>query len=313
MARYNIMAIIGLNPAKPTPPAGGGGDGVIIEGSDKTFMADVVNASADTPVIVDFWAPWCGPCRTLTPVIEKVVTAAKGKVKLVKINIDENPAYAGQLRVQSIPAVFAFKDGKPVDGFMGAQPESQIKAFVERLIGQTPSGIEDFLVAGAESLSIGDIGGAAQSYAQAASLDPENPKVIAGLARCYLLDGDNDRARELIAALPKDKAKDPDVVAVVAQLALLEAASGVDDVSEVSEALAANPDDHQARYNFAMARIGAGDMAGACEALLEIIARDAKWNDDAARKQLLTVFEAVGPMSEIARNGRRRLSAILFS
>jgi putative thioredoxin len=307
------MALIGLKSTKPAAGAGADTEGVILEGSDKTFMDDVVQASLETPVIVDFWAPWCGPCRTLTPVIEKVVMAAKGKVKLVKINIDENPAYAGQLRVQSIPAVFAFKDGKPVDGFMGAQPESQIKAFIERLVGEMPSGIEDFLVAGAESLSLGDIGGAAQSYAQAAQLDPENPKVLAGLARCYLLDGDMGRAREVIAAVPKDKAKDPDVVAVIAQLALVEAAATIDPQNDLAAALEANPEDHQIRYNYAMALIGEGDMAGAANALLDIIAKDAKWNDDAARKQLLTVFEAVGPMSEIARSGRRRLSAILFS
>jgi putative thioredoxin len=307
------MALIGLGSTKPNAGAAGSTQGDIIDGTDKSFMADVVNASVSTPVIVDFWAPWCGPCRTLTPVIEKVVSAAKGKVKLVKINIDENPAYAGQLRVQSIPAVFAFKDGKPVDGFMGAQPESQIKAFVERLIGETPSGIDDLLVAGAESLAIGDIGGAAQSYAQAASLDPENPKVLAGLARCYLLDGDNDRAREVIAAVPKDKAKDPDVVAVLAQLSLVDAAAQIDPNTDLETALARDPDDHQARYNLAMSYIGTGDMARAADALLDIIARDAKWNDDAARKQLLTVFEAVGPMSDVARSGRRRLSAILFS
>jgi putative thioredoxin len=307
------MALIGLGSTKPTTPSAGAGDGTIKEGTDASFKADVIDASMETPVLVDFWAPWCGPCRTLTPIIEKVVLAAKGKVKLVKINIDENPGFAGQLRVQSIPAVFAFKDGKPVDGFMGAQPESQIKAFVERLVGQVPAGIDDLLIAGAESLSLGDIGGAAQSYAQAANLDPENPKVLAGLARCYLLGGDVDRAREIIAAIAKDKARDPDVVAVIAQLALLDAATGAGDPDELEGALQASPDDHQTRYNLAMARIGVGDMAGAADALLEIIARDRAWNNDAARKQLLIVFEAVGPLSEVARNGRRRLSAILFS
>jgi putative thioredoxin len=307
------MALIGLGSTKPTIPSAGAGDGAIKEGTDASFKADVIDASMETPVLVDFWAPWCGPCRTLTPIIEKVVLAAKGKVKLVKINIDENPGFAGQLRVQSIPAVFAFKDGKPVDGFMGTQPESQIKAFVERLVGQVPAGIDDLLVAGAESLSLGDIGGAAQSYAQAANLDPENPKVLAGLARCYLLGGDADRAREIIATVSKDKARDPDVVAVIAQFALLDAATGAGDPDDLESTLQASPDDHQTRYNLAMARIGAGDMAGAADALLEIIARDRTWNNDAARKQLLIVFEAVGPLSEVARHGRRRLSAILFS
>lgn len=307
------MALIGLGPSKQKSPAAGTHDGSIKEATDKSFMDDVVKASLETPVLVDFWAPWCGPCRTLTPIIEKVVLATKGKVKLVKINIDENPAYAGQLRVQSIPAVFAFKDGKPVDGFMGAQPESQIKAFVERLIGEIPSGIEELLAAGAESLALDDIGGAAQSYAQAASLDPENAKALAGLARCYLIGGDIDRARDVLAAIPKDKAKDSDVIAVTAQLALIDAAAGAGDPRPLESTLAANPDDHQARFDLALARIGTGDLAGAAEALLEIIARERDWKEDAARKQLLQVFEAAGPNSEVARSGRRRLSAILFS
>jgi putative thioredoxin len=307
------MALIGLGPSKQKSPAAGTHDGSIKQATDKSFMDDVVKASLETPVLVDFWAPWCGPCRTLTPIIEKVVLATKGKVKLVKINIDENPAYAGQLRVQSIPAVFAFKDGKPVDGFMGAQPESQIKAFVERLIGEIPSGIEELLAAGAESLALDDIGGAAQSYAQAASLDPENAKALAGLARCYLIGGDIDRARDVLAAIPKDKAKDSDVIAVTAQLALIDAAAGAGDPRPLESTLAANPDDHQARFDLALARIGTGDLAGAAEALLEIIARERNWKEDAARKQLLQVFEAAGPNSEVARSGRRRLSAILFS
>ena len=215
--------------------------------------------------------------------------------------------------MQSIPAVFAFKDGKPVDGFMGAQPESQIKAFVERLIGQTPAGIDDLLIAGAESLTIGDIGGAAQSYAQAASLDPENPKALAGLARCYLIGGDFDQARDILGSIPKDKSKDSDVVAVTAQLALAQAAEGAGDPALLESQAAANPDDLQARFDLAMARIGVDDLAGAANALLEIIARETNWNNDAARKQLLVVFEASGANSDIARNGRRRLSAILFA
>jgi putative thioredoxin len=307
------MALIGFGNAKPKSLANEETAGIIKDTTDKSFMDDVITASMETPVLVDFWAPWCGPCRTLTPIIEKVVIAAKGKVKLVKINIDENPAYAGQLRVQSIPAVFAFKDGKPVDGFMGAQPESQIKAFVERLVGQTPAGIEELLVAGAESLALEDIGGAAQSYAQAASLDPSNAKALAGLARCYLLGGDIEQAREILGTIPKDKAKDPDVVAVLAQLALMDASADAGDPAMFESAVATNPDDHQARFDLAMARIAGADLGGAADALLDIIARERNWNGDAARKQLLVVFEAAGPNSEVARNGRRRLSAILFS
>jgi putative thioredoxin len=307
------MALIGLGSTKPTPSAGPSGDGNIKEGTDASFKADVIDASMQVPVLVDFWAPWCGPCRTLTPIIEKVVMAAKGKVKLVKINIDENPAFAGQLRVQSIPAVFAFSQGKPVDGFMGAQPESQIKAFVDRLVGDVPDGIDDLLAAGAESLSLGDVGGAAQSYAQAAGLDPQHAGALSGLARCYILGGQLDQARELMAAIPKDKAKDPAVVSVTAQLALADAAADAGDPALFEAKIATSPDDLQARYDLAMARIGDGDLAGASDALLEIIARERNWNGDAARKQLLTVFDAAGPASDIARNGRRRLSAILFS
>jgi putative thioredoxin len=308
------MALIGLGTTnKPSANASGPSGGAIKDGTDASFKADVIDASIDTPVLVDFWAPWCGPCRTLTPIIEKVVLAAKGKVKLVKINIDENPGFAGQLRVQSIPAVFAFAGGKPVDGFMGAQPESQIKAFVDRLIGDVPDGIDDLLAAGAESLTLGDIGGAAQSFAQAAGLDPENPGALAGLARCYILDGDFDQARELIAAIPKDKAKDAAVTSVVAQLALADAAAGAGGADDLDAQTTANPDDLQAWFDLALARIATGDMEGASAALLEIIARERNWNGDAARKQLLTLFDAAGPNSEIARNGRRRLSAILFS
>lgn len=308
------MALIGFGQTKKNTAQGAGPQGdAIKDGTDASFKADVIDASMENPVLVDFWAPWCGPCRTLTPIIEKAVTATKGKVKLVKINIDENPGFAGQLRVQSIPAVFAFSQGKPVDGFMGAQPESQIKAFIDRLIGDTPDGIDDLLVAGAESLAIGDIGGAAQSYAQAASLDPQNVGAIAGLARCYLLGGDIDRARELISAIPKDQAKEPSVVAVMAQLSLSEAAEGAGDIAALKAATKANPDDLQAWYDLAMAYINEGELEPASHALLEIIGRERTWNQDAARKQLLTVFDAAGPTSETAKQGRRRLSAILFS
>lgn len=313
MTHETIMALIGLGSTKPKTPQADTTGGVIKDTTDKSFMDDVITASNDTPVLVDFWAPWCGPCRTLTPIIEKVVLAAKGKVKLVKINIDENPGYAGQLRVQSIPAVFAFKDGKPVDGFMGAQPESQIKAFVERLVGETPAGIDELLVAAAESLSLNDIGGAAQSFAQATSLDPTNTKALAGLARCYVLGGDIEQAREILASIAKDQSKDPDVIAVTAYVALADTAANAGDPAMISAVLAASPDDHQARFDLAIAKIGLGDIAGAADDLLEIIARERNWNGDAARKQLLVVFDAAGPNSDVARNGRRRLSAILFS
>lgn len=287
--------------------------GLIKEATDASFMADVVEASRQQPVLVDFWAPWCGPCRQLTPLLEKVVTAAKGAVKLVKINVDENPGFAGQLRVQSIPAVFAFKDGQPVDGFMGALPESQLKAFIDRLVGNAggPSAdVEALLAQAAESVALGDVGGAAQAYAQILSLEPENLKAIAGLARCYLVNGDAERASEVLDMVPAG-ASDPDLTAVRAALAL--AAKGGAETSALERRLQADPSDHQARFELAQARAAQGDFAAASDQLLQIIEKDRTWNGDAARKELLTVFEAAGLSSDIAKAGRRRLSAILFS
>ena len=287
--------------------------GLIKDATDASFMADVVEASRHQPVLVDFWAPWCGPCRQLTPLLEKVVTAAKGAVKLVKVNVDENPGYAGQLRVQSIPAVFAFKDGQPVDGFMGALPESQLKAFIDRLVGDAggPSAdVEALLAQAAESVALGDVGGAAQAYAQILSLEPENLKAIAGLARCYLVNGDAERATEVLDMAPAG-ANDPDLTAVRAALAL--AAKGGAETAALERRLQADPSDHQARFELAQARAAQGDFAAASDQLLQIIEKDRTWNGDAARKELLTVFEAAGLSSDIAKAGRRRLSAILFS
>lgn len=299
--------------AKPQAAAAGG-DGLIQEGNDHTFRQIVLEESLKQPVLVDFWAPWCGPCRTLTPLIEKAVRAAGGKVKLVKINIDENPAYAGQLRVQSIPAVFAFDKGRPVDGFMGAIPESQIKAFIDRLAGEPDgAGAEALIAAAEESLALGDIGGAAQSFAEALQLDPESPKAIAGLARCYLTEGDLERAREVLALAPPAAANDPAIAGVRAQIAYAEAAEEAGDTRELTNRIAANPDDHEARLELAKALAAKGDLGGAVDVLIESIARDREWNEQAARKELLTVFEAAGPMSDVAKAGRRKLSAIWLS
>ena len=299
--------------AKPQAGAAGG-DGLIQEGNDHTFRQVVLEESLKQPVLVDFWAPWCGPCRTLTPMIEKAVRAAGGKVKLVKINIDESPAYAGQLRVQSIPAVFAFDKGRPVDGFMGAIPESQIKAFIYRLAGEPDgAGAEELIASAEESLALGDIGGAAQSFAEAVQIDPENPKAIAGLARCYLSVGDIERAREVLALAPPAAANDPAIAGVRAQIEYAEAAEEAGDTRELSARIASNPDDHEARLELAKALAAKGDLAGAVDALIDSIARDREWNEQAARKELLKVFEAAGPMSDVARSGRRKLSAIWLS
>jgi putative thioredoxin len=274
-------------------------------------MADVIEASRVQPVIVDFWATWCGPCKTLTPAIEKAVIAAKGAVKLVKIDVDKNPAYAGQLRVQSIPAVYAFVNGQPVDGFMGAVPDSQLKAFIEKLVGPAgPSDIDELLTEGTAFLAEQDLAGAGQAFAQALEIDPENVKALAGLARCYLQSGDLERTAELIAMVPTG-AKDASLDSVKAALALASAPKS--ETSGLEAHIAANPDDHEARFALAKALAAQGDLAASSDHLLIIIERDRAWNDEAARKQLLTVFEAAGPMSDVAKQGRRRLSSILFS
>ena len=283
----------------------------IKDGTDASFMADVIEASRVQPVIVDFWATWCGPCKTLGPALEKAVAAAKGAVKLVKVDVDKNPAISGQLRIQSIPTVYAFVDGRPVDGFQGAVPDSQIKAFVERLMGPPEGGeLDALLAAAAESLALGDIGGAAQAYAEAMQVEPGNVKAIAGLARCYLAGGDAERARELVAMAPPGP-KDADLDSVKAALKLAEQAPS--ETRALEDRLTANADDHEARLELAKALAAHGRFEAAADQLLMIIAKDREWNDQAARKQLLTVFEAAGPASDVARQGRRKLSALLFS
>jgi putative thioredoxin len=299
------MSLIG-EAAQAKPAAG-----VVKDGSDAGFMADVIEASREQPVIVDFWATWCGPCRQLTPALEKVVKAAGGAVKLVKIDVDKNPVFAGQLRVQSIPTVYAFDGGKPVDAFTGALPESQVKAFVDRLIKEPPVSEVDELIAQArESLKLGDTGGAAQGFAEALRIAPDNLDAIGGLARCYLAGGDTERAGE-VAAMAPEGAKNADLDSVRAALAL--AAEAPSDTAEAERRLAADPNDHAARSELASALAAKGKLAAAAEQLLDVIARDRDWNDGAARAQLLKVFEAAGQESDVTRQGRRRLSSILFS
>lgn len=291
--------------------AASAGADLIKEGSDAGFVADVIEASKTTPVIVDFWATWCGPCKQLTPALEKAVKAAKGAVRLVKIDIDKNPAIAGQLRVQSIPTVYAFDQGKPVDAFQGALPESQVKAFVDRLVREAPpSEVDELLAEARESLKLNDIGGAAQGFAAVLSAEPDNLDAIGGLARCYLAGGDTDRAREVAAMAPED-ARNADLESVRAALSL--AAEGPSDSSEAEKRLAADANDHQARADLAAALAAKGKLAAAADQLLDLIARDRDWNEGAARTQLLKVFDAAGQGSEITRQGRRKLSSILFS
>jgi len=284
---------------------------LIKDSTDATFMADVIEASRVQPVIVDFWATWCGPCKQLGPALEKAVREAKGAVRLVKVDVDKNPRIASQLRVQSIPTVYAFVDGQPVDGFMGAVPDSQIKAFIDRLGGPPEaSDVEEVLAIAAESLQLGDVGGAAQAFAQALQLDPQNLKAIGGLARCYLTGGDADRAREIVAMAPPD-AKDPELDGVRATLAL--AAEAPSETRPFEQRLARDASDHDARLELAKALAGKGELDQAVDELLRIVEVDRDWNEGAARAQLLKVFEAAGPGSDTARRGRRRLSSILFS
>ena len=302
--------------ADPTLDPRPSGD-LIKEGTDASFMKDVIEASKTQPVIVDFWATWCGPCRTLGPALEKAVRAAKGAVKMVKIDVDANPAYAGQLRVQSIPTVYAFVNGQPVDGFQGAIPDSQIKAFIDKLTGGQGGSTEtaQLLELGEESLGLNDFGGAAQAFAHVLSIEPENEKAIAGMARVYLAGGDPEQAAQTIAMAPQDS-KEPTVQSVRAQLALASKAPTGDLAgasAELEAKVAADPNDHQARFDLAEAQSAAGDFEGAVDNLLAIIQADREWNDQAARKQLLVIFEAAGLTSAVSKDGRRRLSSILFS
>jgi len=286
---------------------------LIRDTTTQTFARDVIDASMQVPVIVDFWAPWCGPCKQLTPVLEKAVLAAKGAVRLVKMNIDDYPEVAQQLRVQSIPAVFAFKNGQPVDGFMGALPESQVRAFIERLGGDTTSPADMLAEAGRDALAVGDLATAAQAFAQAIQDEPGHPGAVAGLARCYIETGDLERARQTLALVRPDARSDAGIKAVEASLSLAEKAAELGDTSEFLARLEANPKDHQARFDLALALNAKGDRDGAIDALLRIIEYDRKWNDEAARKQLVEFFEAYGPKDEATLSGRRRLSSLLFS
>ena len=290
------------------------GDGLVRDSNTRTFMADVIEASRQVPVVVDFWAPWCGPCKQLGPLIEKLIREMKGAVRLVKINIDENQQLAAQMRIQSIPAVFAFVNGQPVDGFMGALPESELRGFLKRIAGNGGMA-EEIAAAIAEAraaLDADDVDKAAQIYGAVLQADAENVEALAGLARCEIAKGDLEAAEAMLAQVPADKTGHAEVSGARAAIELAANPADLGEIARLSEAIADSPGDHQSRFDLAIALNSAGRREEALEHLLHIVQLARDWNDEAARKQIITFFEAWGPTDELTLAGRRKLSAILF-
>ncbi len=287
---------------------------VVKDTTTQAFMKDVIEESKHQPVLVDFWAPWCGPCKQLTPVLEKAVKAAKGKVKLAKMNIDEHPAIPGQMGIQSIPAVIAFSNGQPVDGFMGALPEGQVTAFLERITkGAVGAEEKDLLKAADAALAEGNATAAADLYAQLLAEDSTNVLALAGLARCYVATGALEQAKQTLALVPEAKRNDATVAAARAALEIAEQAKSIGPLGDLEKKVLADPLDHQARFDLAVALSANGKREDAVKHLIDIVKRDRKWNDDGARKQLVQFFEAWGATDPATVEGRKRLSSILFS
>ena len=296
-----------------TPPA----TDLIKDVSETDFMAEVVEASQHVPVIVDFWAPWCGPCKTLGPALEAAVTKAKGAVKMAKVNVDENQMIAGQLQVQSIPTVYAFWKGQPVDGFQGAVPPSEIDAFVERVVqaagGDASGGLDDALAAAEEMLEQGAATDAAQTFAAILQEDAANAGAYGGLVRAHIAMKDLDQAEAILNGAPAEISKSPELEAAHAQLELARQAADAGPVSELKASVEADPDDHQARFDLAQAFYAGGQTQEAVDELLELFRRDREWNEEAAKQQIFTIFEALKPNDPIVLNGRRKLSSMIFA
>ena len=289
---------------------------LIKDGDDAGFMRDVIEASREVPVIVDFWAPWCGPCKTLGPALEAAVTEAKGRVKMVKIDVDRNPAYAGQLRVQSIPTVYAFYQGQPVDGFQGALPASEVKSFVERVAalgGDADDGLGEALDAADQMLEEGAAADAAETFAAILSEDGTNARAYAGLVRAYLALDDVEQAEAVLNGAPAEISSAPELEAAHAQVELARQAASAGPVAELQAQVDADPADHQARFDLAQALHAKGDVAGAVDHLLELFRRDREWNDAAAKSQLFKIFDALPAKDPVALNGRRKLSSLIFA
>ena len=304
-----------FNPQNPTGTASPSTThDMIVDTSTANFMSDVIEASRNQLVLVDFWAPWCGPCKQLTPVLEKLVTDAGGTIKLAKMNIDEHPQVAQQLQVQSIPAVFAFKNGQPVDGFMGALPESELKKFLEKNLGAElgPSDLEKLIAAGTAALEANDSGKAVEFFSAALDIEDDNVQALTGLATAYIDIDAAEAAREILGNVSAKDVNNPDVLALKARLDLAEKAEDMGDASAFLDRLAQDENDHQARFDLALAHHAAGRKEDAVDALLVVIEKAPGWNDDAARKQLIELFDAYGATDEVTVSGRRRLSSLLF-